>query len=267
MNTILKIGVAGALALGYASAHASITQPSTGSSDLILFAEVLNSSGAEVASYAANTGISIVSGSATPLVSQTVLAGDANLAALFAADNVAAGDTIVWSVQGGAFVGGAITSNFGKKGVAQFATTASNNALSIDTVGNLTKWAGTFGNDIVTLNGNFGSGSSVEGANPATAGIWDQTSTAINVTNWYGNGPTTAQTLGSTDTLFGVTGNGGPTSKVVTTSLGTVDLTAGGLVIAGNTPVSAVPLPAAVWLLGSGLLGLAGIGRRKAISA
>jgi hypothetical protein len=31
--------------------------------------------------------------------------------------------------------------------------------------------------------------------------------------------------------------------------------------------VSAVPLPAAVWLLGSGLLGLAGIGRRKKAAA
>jgi hypothetical protein len=262
MNTILKIGVAGALALGYASAHASITQPSTGSSDLILFAEVLNSSGVEVASYAGNTGINISSGVSSPLASQTVLAGDANLAALFAAD--AAGDTIVWAVQGAAFTGGAITSNFGKNGVAQFATTASNNNLSIDTVGSLTKWVGSFGNDIVTLNSNFGAGNSAEGANPATAGIWDQTSTAANVNTWYGLGPTTAEALGSTDTLFGVTGNGGPTSKVATTSLGSVQLTAGGLVITGNNAVSAVPLPAAVWLLGSGLLGLAGIGRRKA---
>jgi hypothetical protein len=31
----------------------------------------------------------------------------------------------------------------------------------------------------------------------------------------------------------------------------------------GNLAVSAVPLPAAVWLFGSGLLGLVGIGRRR----
>jgi len=34
-----------------------------------------------------------------------------------------------------------------------------------------------------------------------------------------------------------------------------------------TTSASPVPLPAAIWLLGSGLLGLAGIGRRKALAA
>jgi hypothetical protein len=29
---------------------------------------------------------------------------------------------------------------------------------------------------------------------------------------------------------------------------------------------TAVPLPAAIWLLGSGLLGLAGVGRRKTLA-
>ena len=46
--------------------------------------------------------------------------------------------------------------------------------------------------------------------------------------------------------------------------LGNVTLTAAGLVFSTTAPV---PLPAAIWLLGSGLLGLFGIGRRKAIAA
>jgi hypothetical protein len=48
--------------------------------------------------------------------------------------------------------------------------------------------------------------------------------------------------------------------------LGTVSLTANGLVFS-STQTAPVPLPAAIWLLGSGLLGLFGIGRRKAITA
>jgi hypothetical protein len=39
-------------------------------------------------------------------------------------------------------------------------------------------------------------------------------------------------------------------------------LSAAGLTLTGSG--SAVPLPAAVWLFGSGLLGLAGVARRKA---
>jgi hypothetical protein len=46
---------------------------------------------------------------------------------------------------------------------------------------------------------------------------------------------------------------------------GTLTLSATGLTYAAGT--SAVPLPAAIWLLGGGLLGLFGIGRRKAATA
>ena len=38
---------------------------------------------------------------------------------------------------------------------------------------------------------------------------------------------------------------------------------AGGEVWFDNVSVSAVPVPAAVWLFGSGLIGLAGFARRK----
>ncbi len=36
--------------------------------------------------------------------------------------------------------------------------------------------------------------------------------------------------------------------------------------ISVTNPTTAVPLPAAVWLLGSGLLGLVGVGRRRSIA-
>jgi hypothetical protein len=67
--------------------------------------------------------------------------------------------------------------------------------------------------------------------------------------------------LGVTNTLYGLTGNGNP-GQLQSYILGT-DITVaadGTLKVGGPT----VPLPAAVWLFGSGLLGLFGVGRRRA---
>jgi hypothetical protein len=64
--------------------------------------------------------------------------------------------------------------------------------------------------------------------------------------------------------LFYVTGGGSSLAKVKFSNplSETAFLSAGGLTLAG-TPSAVTPLPAAVWLFGSGLLGLTGIARRK----
>jgi hypothetical protein len=120
--------------------------------------------------------------------------------------------------------------------------------------------------DIVKLNANLGSANSVVGASAATAGIYDANATGAAAWNWYFNGPVNGVIgLDTPAFLYGVTGNGATLTNVQTYQLATVTLAANGTLTAvGNTPPSAVPLPAAVWLLGSGLLGLAGVGRRKA---
>jgi hypothetical protein len=269
MNTIARISVAGALALGGAAANASISQPSTGASDLILFAEVVNNStGAEVASYAGDTSVltPAYNGSLTAGVTN---AGDANLAALFAADG--AGDSIVYAVQGG-YVTSTATGKQGKvAGVANFASTSANpstTGLGGTVGGAMPNFASILSNTISTLNVNFAGGKSVEGSNPATSGVWD-----VNATNgisfWAGFGGPTAVTYGSgPQTLYSVTANVSSTANVLENTLGTVELTAAGLVLTPSqgTPPT-VPLPPAVWLLGSGLLGLAGIARRKSATA
>jgi hypothetical protein len=247
MDTFAKLavgGVTGVFALGAGAAHASIAQPSTGSSDLILFAEVVNGQNV-VASFAGDTGISVAQATAGHLSSTTVLAGNANLAALFAADG--AGDTLVWGVEGGAYTGGTNTGNFGTAGAAEFVTTAGNPAnLTNKNTTNLTHWA-NIGNTITALNQNFAGGTSVEASSVAAGGIWDITSTSGTVYDWFGNGPgseITGTGSANSTTLYGVTGNGAPTSKISASNEATVYLTSSGLVVesaGGITPDSYDP--------------------------
>jgi hypothetical protein len=274
MNTTIKLGVAGALALGAIAAHASIAEPSSGASDAILFAEVLNSNlTGVVASYAGDTGVSIntlvagLSGSST-----TVLQGDANLAKLFNAD--ASGDVIEWAVEGGQYLGGNSTTNFKTAGAAQFITTVFGNntatALAGENTSNLTHWA-TLSQDVSAINANSGGANSVEGPSTAGAGVWDYTNGSTTAAKWYANGPESANLYDGTtaQNLYYVTGGGSTGAKVTSAIEGTATLTATGLVLsaAGGTitppPPPPVPLPAAIWLLGSGLLGLTGVARRK----
>jgi hypothetical protein len=289
MNTIVKIGVASALAFGYASAHAAISQPATGSSDLILFAEIVNTtSGNVVASYARDTGISIDSvfpsgslqapATAVPATGFTNIqlpagisvAADANMSAFLAQDT--AGNVLEWSVQAGQYANGdASTPSIKVTGDGKFLTTSQQPVSVIlgKNVNNLSKWSGIDAT-VTALNTNITSGSSVLGTSAAGAGIWDPTAGNQNVGGWFGgNGPLTfpgllTDQVGAKQDLYGVTGNGGSaTTKIQVYSLGQFQLSADGTL----SSVSSVPIPAALWLFGSGLLGLAGVGRRKAAQA
>jgi hypothetical protein len=81
---------------------------------------------------------------------------------------------------------------------------------------------------------------------------------------------TVTDELGATgaQTLYGVTGDGTNSNggKVQIYLLGQLELTSTGTLesVPSTTPPPPVPVPAALWLFGSGLLGLAGVGRRKA---
>lgn len=262
MKKLIPVSAAGALAFGAAAAHASIALPSSGSSDAILFAEVVNAAGTlAVASYAGDTGISINQILAGLTGSTTVLGSDANLAKLFAAD--ASGDTLDFAVLGGQYTGTVGAANFKTAGVAQFITSTTNNSLtslSAATTPSLTHMAG-LNTDLTSVNSNSGGASSVEGSNPATSGIWDILNTA-GTASWDGAGINNYNLLGTTENLYYVTGTGGIASKVSPVLEATASLSSSGLVLTGTS--SPVPLPAAVWLFGSGLLGLAGVARRKA---
>jgi len=264
MNSVLKVGAAGTLALAGVAAHASIASPSTGSADAILFAEVVTAGGATaVASYAGDTGYSINSLLAGG-VNTTVLGSDANLAALFNAD--ASGDTIEWGIMGAQYQQNGSTSPPYQAAAAQFLTTTTNSRTNtIKNISNsaLSIFGPGFAADISTINSNANGALSTEGANPATHGVWDITNTGL-TSDWYGS-LHTENVLGGSQSLFYMAlSNGGNTTPGTYSQIGTVTLSSAGLNIAESTnSTPPVPLPAAVWLLGSGLLGLTGVARRK----
>lgn len=260
MKKLFPLSVAGAMALGAVGAHASIAAPGSGSSDAVLFAEVVDSTGAAVASYAGDTGQSINQLLALSSTPTTILSSDANLGKLFAADNTAAGDTIVWGLIGGQYP---TTGNNLSPGNTQLITTNANNTKPA--LGD-TKLAGMVTNlsaGITSLNSNLLSASSIEGANPATNGVWD-----VNATQgiaFWGGSLGTGVSQGTTANLYYLTGASSSFSNITATLEGTASLSAGGLTIAGvGGAPPPVPLPPAAWLFGSGLLGLAGVARRKA---
>ncbi len=65
--------------------------------------------------------------------------------------------------------------------------------------------------------------------------------------------------------LYGVTGNGSSlTMQSYILGTAKLDLAAKDIILSANPTAGTVPVPGAVWLLGSGLLGLVGVSRRRA---
>ena len=75
----------------------------------------------------------------------------------------------------------------------------------------------------------------------------------------YANSITAVTPLGTDVNLYAITGNTVKAAAGQLYTAGLVTMTATGTL----EEVGPVPLPAAVWLLGSGLLGLVGVGRRR----
>lgn len=270
MNTMIKVGIASALAMGYATAHATITIPgSTGSqSDVMLFAEVVSGS-TVLGSYAGDTGIA----TGTTLTSSNLKVSntsDSNLQSLLTL-GASTGNTVEWAVLGGKF-GIEGTNSSGDYYLSTLTGGASVTNTLTDV--NYSEWSTILTNTLNTVQTNAGTANSVFASTVAKGGVWDSTdgpTATANLANWNLNGSNnviTGLTTGTGATLYGVTtGNSATDPAQSVTALGTLSLTASGLSFSTGGGTSPIPLPAAIWLLGSGLLGLAGVGRRKATTA
>lgn len=257
MNTIAKISVASALAMAGVGAHAAVVVPGSSYShtDVMLFAEVVSGysgpgTGTVVGSYAGDSGIaaggSIASGT---LISA---ASDSNLHSLLTV-GASAGNTIVWAVMGGSFA----SRGNNTAGDVYETTLTTAGSMGTKTGGNTGNWSQGLFNTTSVVNTNAGSANSIYASTTAKGGIWDATTLVNNPSNWYSNGGFNIITGLGSSTFWQITTNG-TTQLLTVANAGSFTLNS-----TGWSAGAAVPLPASLWLLAGGLLGLAGVSRRK----
>jgi hypothetical protein len=281
MKTFVKLGLIG-LALAASTANADVALPGSGNGELTLF--VRNDTTGVV--YARGLQITL-----DGILTQTainepytgdVVAGDVqrlNYAlSTISADGTLSTflngtDTFSWTIMAGDSSG---SGNNPSPDARRYLTTTQTQygnpetdpsaLINLVTNNNLV----TFSNlqTMLTLVNNNIAGSTVgDGASTAVGGQWRQTGAIPgNISgNWFGAGPNTINALGDAAHLYILTSAGGGIGgQVRTYQAFDVVLGTDGIL---SAIVPAVPLPPAIWMLVSGLVTLAGVGRRNSAQA
>ena len=282
MKTMTKVVLSSTVLAGTAvAAHAATTPvplPSTGSTELI-FVLQNNSLGTSydlvLSQTVGTTGSYFNAADATnttngPVAGTTIgtTFGDANFSLNLSSDSAlqtfisnatTAGNVLQWGIYNGTYNSTLPATREVRGNTLVVTTGTSSTILPLAE----TAMAGTIPNDLKTditgLNtGTFDSSSGV------TPGYMTSSGTVNASFNLYGTGVAQAtgySAAGSSASLYGLTGNGGGSGQALAYLLGTVSFNGTTLAFTGET--AAVPIPAAGWLLGSGILGLLGVARRK----
>jgi hypothetical protein len=270
MNTTVKMAAAlGAVALSAGVAHAAAIQPSTGNGSLMFFltdaskgityTDVLTQdvntyfSKASATTPAPTAGvINTINGNADFSVN---LSTDANLQSFLTS---AGSDALSWGIIAGAYTASGAQNR--PIGAARLIATSSNlAAVTVVPEASITTGMSTgLNNDVTSLNAILGAASST------ASGVFGTSASTDPGLTFYGSG---LQQLGfapgTSTTLYGFTGNGAAAGAGYAYNLGTVAFSANDVLTFTGNGGSPVPLPAAAWLLASGLLGLAGVSRRR----
>jgi hypothetical protein len=281
MKNFVRLAVAGAIATGYSVGAfaqlgpASPNLPSSSSADLWVFV----TDPAAQDTFAVDTGISLSSLQPGSYTTGAKLVNDSNggfsvtssaLASFVSSSSDPS--ALTYGLEGvqyptAGYANSAAEAPGADVGVFSAATTTAGGVVTNMNFTGMKIWAPGYNGDINYLlnespNGYSQGGSVFNFSDGSTGGnVWGAGSgNTGGSTNIYGQGPTQAGvTLGTAANLYNLTGNG-TSSNLQSYLLGTVTVSASGTI----TDVAPVPLPAAVWLLGSGLLGLFGVGRRRA---
>ena len=283
MKTMTKVVLSSAVLAGAAAAaHAQtvpVPDPSTDASELIFIVQsiggtnsgdtydlVLNAgTGTASNSYLTSAQVNSPGVAAVDGTSAGVIYGDAGFSVSLAGDSALStfistaggASNVRWGVMGGAYIGGATNATLKKVGNVLIATTGTAGSIvSVGETGLLDTITVDLSTDIKGLNGgSFDAFDGVTNGFPASPGTDNQNF------DLYGNGVVQGAAVGSTNSLYGITGNGTTANDGLAYLLGT--FTFNGTTLSFTGEQSAVPIPAAGWLLGSGLLGLLGISRRR----
>jgi hypothetical protein len=278
MRKFLKLAAAGAaIGAGLLSqaALADTALPSTGNGELVLYATY--TSGGTVFTYARGTGVQInaVNGGSnaalladasyapgnTLSMSFANLNADPNMTSFLAAA-AAASQTVQWAIMAGDNTG---ASNRNPGSNRYLSTTTSNfgsNAVSLVNSNIVAQWNGLYQMQLDT-NVAIATGVALDKASVAPNGQYGQ-GAYNNSGDWFGTGFANSAAMNSSQNLYLLTGGGGGSTATARDYLvGVFTMDASGNLSFTSAGTGAVPLPAAVWLFGSGLLGLAGVGRRK----
>jgi hypothetical protein len=279
MKITYTVAAAVAALVGVGAAQAASIDPSTGDGSFMFFLTdtKTNQTYTTVLSQNVNSYFSASQATTPPPVAGVVntITGDANFQINLSTDanltsflTTAGSDPLSWGVIAGAYTG-AFGSPLRPVGAARYVGTSNNQASVLATPETqiVNAMASGITQDITLLNTNLAGGSST------TNGVFGtSTSAGLTTLNYYGGFTMDSLLVGQSTTLYGVTGNatGSGAGHVYSLGTATFGMVAGlgndVLTFTGNG-TSAVPLPAAVWLLGSGLLGLAGVSRRRLATA
>jgi hypothetical protein len=259
------------------AAHAAAIVPNSGDGSLLFFVTdtKTNQTYTDVLTQTVN-GYFSVAQATTPATNGIVniLNGDTNFSVNLSGDSVltsfltsAGSDPLSYGIIGGAYSGALGAGQRPQGKVRMVASSPVENSVLTNLQSQLVNATPSGLNvDVQTLNINLGA------ANSTNQGVFGTPISAGGpVLNLYGGGldqtGLTGVVPGTAVTLYGVTGNGIAGASTTAFSLGTLNFSLANdtLTFTGNGGTAPVPLPAAVWLLGSGLLGLAGVGRRRAV--
>jgi hypothetical protein len=284
MRSLVKIAVAGALLASGATAYADVALPSSGNGELVLFVRDLSN---ESRVYARGLGITIdqlltagqITGdpskpnNADPVnnfadtntLTYTLggnISADGNLSSFLS--STANTTNYAWTIMAGDTTGGANLEG-GRRYVY---TSQVDFTTQVSTLTNGDLASGVYGNIEAMMSAVNGSLPDPAGSStPAGAdGWWGETGTSqVQAPNWFGAGPNNNNALGSAAHLYLAAGSGSPGAQALARLYKGVDFTLslGGTLSSASVGGPQVPLPAAVWLLGSALVGLTGIARRR----
>ena len=258
LKKVVAIAIAGVSGLGAMAASADVVNSDTGNGELTLFVRndvtgAVYARGLEIQLDSILTTGNIQSGSYTGGVANAreyvlpTIGPDANLTAFLGQPG-----TFTWTIMAGDATGTALTI-----GARRYATTTQQDLTNGTAVtgANLSSLFGANYTTMITqLNAALPDAS---GSSTLENGQWRQTGAVpgVGAGDWFGASLINVNNVGSSANFYLLANNsGGGVVRVY--SFADVTFTADGT-------LTAVPLPAAFWLLGTGLAGLAGVSRRR----